>query len=56
MDSHPVYDSYPSFIIGRNPYSRLLSGFLNKMTIGIGEADSWTAKVLLHPHDDKCCS
>lgn len=51
MDSHPTYDTYPSFIIGRNPYTRLLSGFLNKMTISIGQPDSWTAKVPPQPQD-----
>jgi Sulfotransferase family len=30
---NPLPESFPSFVVGRNPYIRLLSGFLDKMTL-----------------------
>eukprot|EP00892_Ulva_mutabilis_P003586 jgi/Ulvmu1/159/UM001_0163.1 len=44
MNSHPTYDAYPSFIISRNPYIRLLSAFLNKMTVPMGQDGYWIVK------------
>lgn len=38
-------DVYPSFIMGRNPYIRLLSGFLNKMVRDGQKGDAWTMRV-----------
>ena len=38
-------DMYPSFIVGRNPYTRLLSGFLNEMVREGQRGDDWTMKV-----------
>jgi Sulfotransferase family len=35
----------PSFLVARNPYVRLLSGFLDKMAIAGGTADTWNRAV-----------
>ena len=44
---HNITQTHPSFILGRNPYVRVLSGFLNKMVIDktLNEAhDMWNMK------------
>lgn len=41
----PIPNSFPTFILGRSPYTRLLSGFLDKMTVQDRGNDMFTLQV-----------
>ena len=42
---NPIPSSFPTFVLGRSPYTRLLSGFLDKMTKQDRGNDMYTLKV-----------